>query len=167
MTESRNYFLSADAASRKLHRMAYEIAEQLDDDDTELILAGIRDNGVILANIISAHLAGLFHGQIKVIELSLNKRDPGEIEISEPLNYDNSVVIVIDDVTNTGKTLLYALKPFLEFHPKRIHTLTLVERSHKLFPVNIDFVGISLATTLQEHIFVEVQDGQVTGAYLQ
>jgi pyrimidine operon attenuation protein/uracil phosphoribosyltransferase len=167
MTESRNYFLSADAASRKLHRMAYEIAEQLDDDDTELILAGIRDNGVILANIIAAHLAALFHGDIKVIELSLNKRDPGEIEISEPLNYDNSVVIVIDDVTNTGKTLLYALKPFLEFHPKRIHTLTLVERSHKLFPVNIDFVGISLATTLQEHIFVEVQDGQVAGAYLQ
>lgn len=167
MSEPRNYFLSADAASRKLHRMAFEIAEQLGEDDNELILAGIRDNGVILANIIAGHLSELFQGSIKVIEVSLNKRDPGDVDMSEHLNYDNSVVILIDDVTNTGKTLLYALKPFLDFHPRRIHTLTLVERSHKLFPVTSDFVGISLATTLQEHIFVEVKDGKVVGAYLQ
>ncbi|MEJ7769041.1 MAG: phosphoribosyltransferase family protein, partial [Chitinophagaceae bacterium] len=79
---------------------------------------------------------------------------------------DDSVIILIDDVTNSGKTLLYALKPFLAHHPKKIQTLTLVERSHKLFPVSSDYVGISLATTLQEHIFVEVENGQVSGAYL-
>ena len=60
----------------------------------------------------------------------------------------------------------HRLKPFLNFHPKKIQTLTLIERSHKLFPLKSDYVGISLATTLQEHIFVEVEGQQVTGAYL-
>lgn len=166
MPETRNYFLTADAASRKLHRMAYEIAEQNTEENTELILAGIKDNGVVLAELLAIYLREIIPGKIKVIEVKLNKREPGEIELSEALDFDNTVIILIDDVTNTGKTLLYALKPFLEFRPRKIQTLTLVERSHKLFPVSSDFVGISLATTLQEHIFVEVENGKVSGAYL-
>jgi pyrimidine operon attenuation protein/uracil phosphoribosyltransferase len=77
------------------------------------------------------------------------------------------VVIIIDDVANSGKTLLYAVKPFLEFQPKKIQTLVLVERSHNNFPVRPDYVGLSISTTLQEHIFVEVKDGEVTGAYMK
>ncbi len=108
----------------------------------------------------------IFKGAIKVIMITLNKRHPGEITLSEELNFDEAVIILIDDVTNSGKTLLYALKPFLAFHPRKIQTLTLVERSHKLFPIASDYVGISLASTLQEHIFVEVEGEEVKGAYL-
>lgn len=147
--------------------MAFEIAEQNTEENTALILAGIKDNGVVLAHIIADHLKDLFTGKITVIEVNLNKRDPGEIEISESIDFTDSVIILIDDVTNTGKTLLYALKPFLNFHPKKIQTLTLVERSHKMFPVSSDYVGISLATTLMEHIFVEVEEGKVSGAYME
>ena len=166
MTETRKYILSAATASKKLLRMAYEIVEQNMDVAGELILAGIQENGVVLAHIIAGYLKDIFKGQIKVIMITLNKRHPGEIVLSEEMNFDDAVIILIDDVTNSGKTLLYALKPFLAFHPKKIQTLTLVERSHKLFPVTSDYVGISLASTLQEHIFVEVEGEQVKGAYL-
>jgi pyrimidine operon attenuation protein/uracil phosphoribosyltransferase len=74
---------------------------------------------------------------------------------------------VIDDVSNSGKTVLYAMKPFLAYHPRKIQALVLVERSHNSFPVHPDYSGISIATTLQEHIYVEVEGEKVLGAYLQ
>ncbi|MEO6917230.1 MAG: phosphoribosyltransferase family protein [Chitinophagaceae bacterium] len=167
MSEPRNYFLTAAAAEKKLQRMAFEIAEQNTEENTDLIFAGIKDNGVVLAHIIADYLKEFFPGKIRVIEVNLNKREPDEIEISEKIDFTNAVIILIDDVTNTGKTLLYALKPFIKFQPKKIQTLTLVERSHKMFPVSSDYVGISLATTLQDHIFVEVEGGRVSGAYME
>jgi len=81
-----------------------------------------------------------------------------------PLNRVN--IILIDDVTNSGKTLLYALKPLLDWHPRTIQTLVLVERMHKMYPVKPDFVGLSISTTLEEHIQVETIDGKIMGAYV-
>jgi len=167
MSETRNYILDASVAQKKLLRMAYEIAEQNLEEQDDLILAGIRDNGVVLANIIAGFLKDIYRGKVRIIEISLDKKDPQEIHINEDADYNNAVIILVDDVTNSGKTLLYALKPFLNFHPKKIQTLTLIERSHKLYPLKSDYVGISLATTLQEHIFVEVEGDVVTGAYLE
>ena len=152
-------------AAKKLQRMAYEIAEQ-NAEEEQLVLAGIRDNGVTLAHIIARHLEAILHNKIKVIEIGLDKKHPAAIEISEEMDFNNAVVILVDDVVNSGKTILYALKPLLQFYPKKIQTLTLVERSHKMYPIASDYVGISLATTLQEHIFVEVEESRVKGAYL-
>lgn len=153
-------------AAKKLQRMAYEIAEQNMEEAGELILAGIRDNGVTMANIIAAYLREILQGRVRVIEITLDKRHPAGITISEEINFNDAVVILVDDVVNSGKTLLYALKPLLSFYPKKIQTLTLVERTHKMYPVASDYVGISLATTLQDHIFVEVEENRVKGAYL-
>jgi pyrimidine operon attenuation protein/uracil phosphoribosyltransferase len=165
MSEQKNYILNKQIATKKLERMAYEIAEQ-NVGEKRLILAGIKDNGVAMAHYLRKLLQSIFSGVIDVIELNLDKRNPGEIEISSTENFDDAVIIVVDDVANSGKTMLYALKPFLQYHPKKIQTLALVERTHKVYPVNTDYVGVSLATTLQEHIFVEVENGEVTGAYL-
>lgn len=82
------------------------------------------------------------------------------------MNFNDKVIIVADDVVNSGKTLLYAIKPFLEFKPKKIQTLVLVERTHKAFPVTSDYVGLSIATTIQEHIIVEVEGEEINGAYM-
>lgn len=166
MTATKNYILDAAAATKKLQRMAFEIAEQ-NTEETVLILVGIRDNGVVMANIIAGYLKEIFAGSISILEMTLNKKHPEAIVLSQHPDFDDQVVILVDDVTNSGKTLLYALKPFLDHHPRKIQTLTLIERSHKVYPVTSDYVGISLATTLQEHIFVEVKDGIVTGAYLE
>ena len=73
---------------------------------------------------------------------------------------------MIDDVANSGKTMLYALKPLLDQYPKKIQTLALVERTHKTFPVQVDYIGMSVSTTLDEHIYVEVEKDEITGAYM-
>jgi len=102
-----------------------------------------------------------------LISISLDKRKPKEVTLEPAMDLDNKIVIVVDDVSNSGRTLLYALKPFLEFHPKKIQTLILVERRHNDFPVRPDYIGLSITTTLQEHIIVEVDEEKVTGAYLR
>lgn len=94
----------------------------------------------------------------ELIDLSLDKKMPKEIRMQPEIELNNKVVILVDDVSNSGKTLTYALKPFLQSHPKKIQTLVLVERRHTAFPVQPDYVGLSVATTLQDHIYVEVEE---------
>ena len=88
------------------------------------------------------------------------------VSFDQSMPFENKVIIIVDDVANTGRTMLYALKPFLQAHPKKIQTLVLVERSHKLFPIQTDYVGLSITTTLQEHIAVETEGDEITGAWL-
>ena len=163
---AKNYILNQSTASRKLERMAYEIVEN-NLDEQELLLVGIRDNGSIIAENIQQLLHRISSIRSELIYLSLDKRIPGEITLSHQNDFSNKVIIIIDDVANSGKTMLYAIKPFLSFHPKKIQTLVMVERTHKAFPVNSDYVGISVATTLQEHIYVEVEGSVVTGAWME
>jgi pyrimidine operon attenuation protein/uracil phosphoribosyltransferase len=101
-----------------------------------------------------------------MISISLDKKEPKEVVLSKQIDFNNRVIIIIDDVANSGRTLLYALKPFLAFQPKKIQALVLLGRSHNSFPVYPDYVGLSVATTLQEHIYVEVSEDKVLGAYL-
>jgi len=162
----KNYILDQSTAFRKLQRMAYEIVEN-NLDEQELLLVGIRENGSIIAANIQQLLHQISSIHAELIQLSLDKRAPGEITLSKQSDFNNKVIIIVDDVANSGKTMLYAIKPFLEFHPKKIQTLVMVERTHKAFPVQSDYVGISVATTLQEHIYVEVEGDIVKGAWME
>ena len=163
---NKKYVLNREVAAKKLQRMAYEVLENNIDED-KIIFAGIRDNGLVIARCIQQILSDICSLKTELISISLDKRHPGEIDLSKRLDFNGQVVIVVDDVVSSGKTLLYSLKPFLEFQPKKIQTLVLVERSYKNFPVIPDYVGLSISTTLQDHIFVEVADDVVTGAYLE
>jgi len=162
----KKYILDKNIAARKMQRMAYEILEN-NLDEKSLILAGIRESGSVVAKNIQKILSDISAIKTELITISLNKRLPKEVTLSKSLDFNNQVIIIIDDVANSGKTMSYALKPFLESHPKKIQTLVLVERSHNNFPVRPDYVGLSISTTLQEHIYVEVSDTEVLGAYLQ
>lgn len=163
---AKNYILDQSVAEKKLRRMALEILEN-NADEKELIIAGIEESGSVLARNIQ-ELIGEFAPEIKteLFSIKLDKRAPKEIELDRQTDFNGKVIIIVDDVANSGKTLLYALKPFLDYHPRKIQTLVLVERSHNSFPVRPDYVGVSLSTTLQEHIFVEVNEKRVLGAYL-
>ncbi|HET7116912.1 MAG TPA: phosphoribosyltransferase family protein [Hanamia sp.] len=160
-----HFILSKEIAYRKLHRMAYEIAER-NINEKQIIIAGIKENGSIIAAILVTFLKDIFKGQLKIIEIRIDKKDPKNISVSEKINFDNKTIIITDDVANSGKTLLYAIKPFLEFYPKRIQTLVLVERSYKEFPVSPDYVGLSVSTALTEKIIVETSNGEIDGAKL-
>jgi pyrimidine operon attenuation protein/uracil phosphoribosyltransferase len=166
MNTSKKYILSADVVEKKMRRMAYEILEN-NIEEKEIILAGIRESGSVVARTIQRMLAEISSVRTELITLSLDKKQPTEVSVNPSVDFNNKVIIVIDDVSNSGKTLLYALKPFLDAHPKKIQTLVLVERSHTSFPVRPDYVGLSIASTIQEHIYVEVEAGKVLGAYLE
>jgi pyrimidine operon attenuation protein/uracil phosphoribosyltransferase len=164
----KNYILTQQVAEKKLRRMAYEILEH-NAGETQLILAGIRENGSVIAQYIQRLLHEITGGALnaRLISISLDKRMPREVTLSESLDFDHQVIIVVDDVASSGKTLLYAMKPFLDSFPRKIESLVLVGRTHKTFPVHPDYIGLSLSTTLQEHIYVEVEGEDVKGAYLE
>ena len=166
MSSKKNYILSKEVAEKKLRRMSYEILEN-NIDEKEIILAGIRESGSVVAQVIQKMLSEISTIKTELITVLLDKKEPTDVSLSNNIDVNNKVVVLIDDVSNSGKTLLYALKPFIDSHPKKIQTLVLVERTHTSFPVRPDYVGLSIATTIQEHIFVEVKGNEVTGAYLQ
>ncbi|MBD0288013.1 MAG: phosphoribosyltransferase [Flavisolibacter sp.] len=162
----RNCILTAEAAQRKLHRMALEIIEQNAAEDS-FIIAGIIGNGEVVAKSLMKAIQNITHASLLYLTIHLDKKNPLDASISPEAEINEQVVLIVDDVANSGRTMLYALKPFLQFRPKKIQTVTLVERSHKLFPIQSDYVGVSLSTTLQEHIVVETNGEEITGAWLQ
>jgi pyrimidine operon attenuation protein / uracil phosphoribosyltransferase len=162
---TRKDILDKESIRMKLERMALEIIENNLDEDS-IIIVGIEENGSVIARNVEKLLKEYSKLQVQLINLSIDKKHPGKIKLSQDVDISDKVVIIVDDVANSGKTILYSLKPFLEYHPKKIQTLALVERTHKIFPVNLDYKGLSVATTLQEHIYVQVEGENVVGAYL-
>jgi pyrimidine operon attenuation protein / uracil phosphoribosyltransferase len=163
----KNLILSKEVAFKKMQRIALEIAGELLEEKDPLIIIGIEGSGMIVAGKLCELLGPLLTVEIEIISCKINKKTADDVAYSKAIDFTNKNVLLVDDVTNSGRTLLYALKPLLDFHPRRIQTMSLVERMHKNFPVKIDYIGLSIATTLQDHIEVEVENGEVTGAYIQ
>ena len=161
----KKYILTKETAEKKLRRMALEVAER-NFGENQIVLVGIKDNGSVIAQKIAYYLKEVFVGEIIVAELILDKKNPSVITILPAIDFNNKVILLIDDVANSGKTMLYALRPLLETFPKKIQTLALLERTHKSFPIDVDYVGLSISTTLDEHIFVEVEGADVLVAWM-
>lgn len=162
---------SREKTNQTIKRIAYEIAED-NSDEQEIILAGIckQTEGYILAEALYGELKKIIPTHISLTNIELNKSDPGQSPVEMLLSendINNKVIILVDDVSNTGRTLLYAIKPFLEYSPKKISCAVLVERKHKLFPITPDYVGLSLSTTFQEHIQVILSNNDTKGIYLK
>jgi pyrimidine operon attenuation protein / uracil phosphoribosyltransferase len=163
---NKKYILNAAVAEKKLRRMALEIAER-NYDEPQLVLIGIKDHGTVIANKISDYLKTNFKGEVIVLELTIDKKHPENAVLNTAMDFNGKAVILMDDVANSGRVMLYALKPLLQYFPKKIQTLALVERTHKNFPVDVDYVGLSVSTTLDEHIYVEVENNTVSGAWIE
>ena len=158
--------LNKSSADKKLRRMAMEIAER-NTEAPHLILIGIKSNGLIIAEKIATYLKDIYPGSLSVLALEINKRNPDVINIHPEMDFNDQTIIVIDDVANSGRTFLYALKPLLQCSPKQIETLALVERTYKLFPIAINYVGISVSTQEQENIAVLVEGDEILGAAIK
>lgn len=149
----------------KLRRMAYEVIER-NNAEQQLILAGIKGNGLDIAVILKSILDEISTFDVVLLPIDIDKQNPLNCMVANNVDLQHKVIVVVDDVVNSGKTLLYSLLPLLKASPKKIETLTLVERSYKTHPVHVDYVGISLSTTFHDHIIVEVKEGKLEGAYL-
>lgn len=165
MPNTRKLILSPQQIELKLQRMAYQIWEQ-NAAESELIMIGIADNGSVLANILAEKLEAISSIKVRRIRLVIDKQQPlnNLPKIDEDLN--GKSVLIVDDVANSGKVMLYALRPVTNYFPSKINLAVLVDRKHKAYPINPNIVGHSLSTTLQENITVETDGKNLTGVYL-
>ena len=165
MPEKRNKILDATEIHKTVKRIAYQIYET-HFEESQLILAGIANNGVILAKRIQEELESISKVKVVFVEIKVDKKNPiNPIVLSKKLAVcENQAVVVVDDVLNTGSTLIYAVAHFLSIKLKKLQTAVLVNRNHKNFPIKGDFKGISLSTSIKEHIDVIFGDNE--GVYL-
>lgn len=142
---------------QKINRIAYEIYEN-NFEEKELLMIGVTGSGFVFAKKIADAIKSISPLKIILVELKINKDNPLKNEISLPLTgkeISGRTVILVDDVLNTGKVLMYGAKHLLDFPLKRLVTTVLVNRRHRSFPIRADYVGMTLSTTMQEHISVE------------
>ncbi|TKC04453.1 phosphoribosyltransferase family protein [Pedobacter frigoris] len=168
MAESQLLILDKKQIQQKINRIAYQILED-NLNEKEVVLAGIWDRGYKLALRLKKVLTKI--SDIKVIMLKVElDRVSTKLIASTDLDesyWKNKVIILVDDVLNSGKTLAYGLGVFLNTPHKKIRTVVLVDRSHKIFPIATDFVGLQMATVLKEHVDVIMDvEGEEDRVYL-
>ncbi len=153
---------------QKIKRLAIQIVEQ-NYNESSIILAGINNNGYHFAALLQAQLKVINKVDTQLTRLRLNPASPLEHPITLEMpaaEVAGKVFIIVDDVANTGRTIFYAFKTVLNVLPKKVEVAVLVNREHKFFPIKVDYVGLSLATTLMEHIDVHIRDREVYEVHL-
>jgi pyrimidine operon attenuation protein/uracil phosphoribosyltransferase len=149
--------LTHDEIQHKVKRIAYQIYES-NVKEREIIIAGIEDGGLKFAKKIVAVLDKITDAKIILCRVTMDKNKPLKSGVKTSLSaadYKNKSIVLVDDVLNSGTTLIYGVHHFLKTPLKRLKTAVLVNRNHKKYPVKADFKGLSLSTSLNEHIKVE------------
>ena len=155
MPDGQLLILDKKQIQQKINRIAYQILED-NLNEKEIVLAGIWDRGYKLALRLKEVLSEITDINIVMLKIELdrlNSRLVAQTDLDES-QWKNKVVILVDDVLNSGKTLAYGLGVFLNTPHKKIRTVVLIDRSHKIFPIATDYVGLQLATVLKEHVDV-------------
>jgi pyrimidine operon attenuation protein/uracil phosphoribosyltransferase len=153
---------------QKLNRLAFEVYEN-NFSEKSLLVVGIDGNGYKIAKQLSEKLKEISNIKINLGKIKLNKDKPWEDEAMidfKEKDFVNKTIVLVDDVLNSGKTLMYAVRLFLDKPVKKINTVILVDRSHTRFPVKADYVGLTLSTTLQEHIEADFSKKEKEAVYL-
>ncbi|SEB47667.1 pyrimidine operon attenuation protein / uracil phosphoribosyltransferase [Tenacibaculum sp. MAR_2009_124] len=166
MIAQNNIILNNIQIEQKIKRIAYQVYET-NNTEKEIVIAGISKNGYILAQKLAKVFAEISPTEIILCEVFIDKKNPiNSVSTSiEQHEYENKALVLVDDVLNSGTTLIYAIKHFLDVPLKKFKTAVLVDRNHKKYPVKADFKGISLSTSIKEHVNVEFKNEQ-TIAYL-
>ena len=163
--EKRVLILDEERIGRKLQRMAYQIWEH-NSKEPEMCFVAIQGAGTAVAAELARRVREISPMTVTIYPLKVNKKDPLNGTESLPEALSGKSVLLIDDVANSGRTMLYAMLPLLPLRPARIMTAVLVVRKHKSFPISADIVGHTVATTLQDHIEVVIEQDRIAGAYL-
>ena len=156
-----NIILNNEQIKHKIKRIAYQIYES-NVNESHIILAGISKNGYLFAKRLKTELEKISSLGVELCEVKVDKKNPLN-EVTTSLgtkSYMNKSIVLADDVLNSGTTLIYGVKHFLEVPIKQFKTAVLVDRSHKKYPVKADFKGISLSTSLQETVQVQFSKGK-------
>ena len=163
MVADKTLILDTRQVKQKIKRMAYEIFEH-NFKEKGIVIAGIEGQGYILAKLLAKEVENISPLEIKLVKISLDKVAPQQSEIKldcDLKELKKKCIIMVDDVLNTGRTFAYGMKPFLTIEVKKIETAVFVNRSHTLFPIYPQYTGYELATTLKDHVEVNLGDETV------
>ena len=158
MKKETTSILNHTQIEHKIRRIAFQIYEN-NIEEKEIVLAGIARSGYIFAEKLKECLENISPIRIILCEVTVNKKKPLDIVKTslEEEQYNNKSIIMVDDVLNSGATLIYGIKHFLNVPLKKLQTAVLVDRSHKRYPIKADFKGISLSTSLSERVKVSLK----------
>ena len=154
-----NKILTHSEIDHKIKRIAFQIYETFVEEES-IVIAGIASNGYIFAEKIARVLQTISPLEVILCEVKMNKQNPNS-EISTSISkeaYQNKGIVLVDDVLNSGSTLMYGVKHFLEVPVTKFKTAVLVDRNHKKYPIKVDFKGISLSTSSLEHVTVVFEE---------
>lgn len=152
---SKNIILNNQEIEHKITRIAYQIYETFVDEEV-IVIAGIANNGFVFAKKIASALEKISTLKVSLCEVFIDKQNPTS-PITTSLkkeDYQDKGLVLVDDVLNSGTTLVYGVRHFLDVPLAKFKTAVLVDRNHKKYPVKADFKGISLSTSLLEHVQV-------------
>jgi pyrimidine operon attenuation protein/uracil phosphoribosyltransferase len=169
MSEKKLLILNQQQIQQKLDRIAYQILED-NFDEEEILIAGILPRGDNIANRLKTILDGIAPFSTKLLTIELDKQSSS---LQAKINFNvadcsGKVVILVDDVLNSGKTLAYGFGVFIDVPLKKLRTAVLIDRNHKSFPITTDFAGVALSTVIKEHVDVVLdEEGEEDAVYLR
>ena len=157
MSAAKTLVLNAQQMSQKIQRMAWEIYEQ-NYAEKSIVVAGIAERGFILAKKIAKKLEDISKIDVTLVSVIIDKDNPlGRPIKVDNVDFTNQTIVLVDDVLKSGKTLMYGSQYFMQQPLKKLTTAVLIDRNYKRYPIKADVVGLSLSTTLQEHVSVELK----------
>ena len=169
MSEKHLLILNQQQIQQKIDRIAYQILED-NFDEEEILIAGILPRGDKIARRLKLILDEIAPFKSKLIGIKLDKHSTSlnakiDFEIED---CNNKVIILVDDVLNSGKTLAYGFGVFLDVPLKKQRIAVLIDRNHKKFPMTTDYAGLALSTVLKEHVDVILdEEGEEDAVYLR
>jgi pyrimidine operon attenuation protein / uracil phosphoribosyltransferase len=167
MVADKSLILDAAQVKQKIRRMAFEIYEN-NFKEKSLVVAGIDGQGYLLAKLLAKEVEAISELGVTLVKVTLDKLAPQQGEVTldcDIKEVKKKCIVLVDDVLNTGRTLAYGLKPFLDTEVKKIETAVLVNRSHTLFPIYPQYTGYELSTTIKDHVVVML--GKDASVYLK
>ena len=159
MSQDRLRILDQNEVSARLRRMAYEIYETNYDQD-EIMVIGIDHRGGFIAEQLTDLLSELSPIEVNLIDAEVDRSSEGPsagVSLAfDPNDLREKPVLVVDDVLYSGATMLNVVSILLQFEPSSIQTAVLIDRGHRKMPISPDYVGMELATTLHQHVSVDI-----------
>ena len=165
-TQQPTLILNAEQIRQKIRRIAFQIYEN-NFEETALLIAGISGEGYVLAQALAHELQTIAPFSVDLIQLDIDKTQPAQPVIQVTTDFTDKVIVLIDDVLYTGRTLAFCLQPFLTVPIRKLQVAVLIDRNHPRYPVAADYKGYELSTTLTEHVEVVLSDENRMGVYLK
>ena len=148
----KNIILKNIDIEKKIQRISLQILED-NIDEEGIVIFGISDNGLVIAKKLINHLSKISSIKSNLIKVIIDKDNPiDSIKYDSKFDINSSSVLIIDDVSQSGKTLQSVISNLLIYKPSKIKTAVIVNRDQTLYPVKVDYIGISLSTSVNNHV---------------